>query len=119
MNTVMKALEATLVSSTTGKGCELQRTRLVIVPNTRGRTHGRSDAQPVRDNRENQTDQQSKQGSSPTDAAVRACQQRASAENRHEKRWKRWRARETTIVRRVSVHQPGPQDARDHRGGAR
>lgn len=112
MNTVMKTLEATLVSSTTGKGCELQRARLVIAPNTRGR----SDAQPVRDNRENQTDQQSKQGSSPTDAAVRACQQRASAENRREKRWERWRARETTIVRRVSVHQPGPQDARDHRG---
>jgi hypothetical protein len=112
----MKSLEAILVSPATGKGCGLQRTRRAIAPTTSGYAYGRSDAQPVRDNRENQTDQRPKQGSSPTDAAVRARQQRASAENRREKRWERWRAHETTIAHRVTVHQPGPQAARDHRG---
>jgi hypothetical protein len=78
-----------------------------------GHSHRRSDAQPTQDNRDNQSTNQH----GTADAAARVRQRRANAERRREKRWERFRARETTITRRVSVHQPGPQqDARDHRG---
>ncbi|HET7324371.1 MAG TPA: hypothetical protein VFJ06_08575 [Halococcus sp.] len=84
----------------------------------------RQGAQPARDNRDqqqqNQNQSETEQNALACDSAVRARQRRADAESRHEKRWERWRAYETAIVRRGSVHQPGPQqDARDHRGEVR
>jgi hypothetical protein len=83
------------------------------------RYDGRDDAQSAEDtrNHQQQNRKQTEQDARPCDSIVRARQQRAEAERRREKRWERWRARETTIARRVSVHQPWPQqDARDHRG---
>jgi hypothetical protein len=64
-----------------------------------------------------QTAQENQENGAGIDPAVLASQRRAEAERRRGKRWERWRARKTAIVRRVSEHQPGPQqDARDHRG---
>lgn len=78
--------------------------------------HGREDAQSARNDRDHQQSDP-EQHARACEASIRARQRRADAEIRREKRWERWRARETAIVQRVSVHQPGPQqDARDHRG---
>ncbi|HET7324250.1 MAG TPA: hypothetical protein VFJ06_07960 [Halococcus sp.] len=75
---------------------------------TDNNTQTHTPAQTARNDRDQQNEHEK---------SVRERQHRAEAERRREKRWERWRVRETAIARRVNIHQPGPQqDARDHRG---
>jgi hypothetical protein len=82
-----------------------------------GHSHGRSDAQPTRDNSDHQTSQQTEQAAPSTDPAVRARQRHTRAEIRRTKQRARYRDHEATVARRAGDADPAPRpDARDHRG---
>jgi hypothetical protein len=83
-----------------------------------GHSHRRSDAQPTRDNRDHQTSQETEQGASSANPAVRARQRHTRAEIRRTKQRARYRDHEATVARRAGdADRTSPRpDARDHRG---
>jgi hypothetical protein len=86
--------------------------------NKTGNTHRRSDAQPTQDNRDHQTNQETRQGALCADAAVLANQRHTRAEIRRTKERARYRDPEATVARRAgdANHTSPRPDARNHRG---